>query len=273
MKKQDYAYIAYTDGGCRNGYGGIGCQLIETATGEVTEISQGFKCTTNNRMELMAIISVLQRIPEGSKILIYTDSKYAIGFLDGTYRRNTNWDLGDIGDPLMATRKVTFQHVPGHSGIDGNERCDELATEAIRSIMGREQMLQGEASPQSAMDANIDDVPEEIRFYSGEHREIKDACRCLINKVNSNKHLNFKAFKELKTGGLDEWSSVKLPELRKLVPDDAFQYLADQLEDDDKDIAVALRWYCRGLRLDLAARKLFVDREIRMNAQNASMRY
>ena len=267
MNQQNHAYIAYTDGGCRNGYGGIGCQLIDTTTGEVKEISQGFRCTTNNRMELMAIISVLQQIPAGSEILIYTDSQYAIGFLDGTYRRNTNFDLGDIGDPLMRSRKVTFQHVRGHSGINGNERCDELATAAIRSISDEEPQRKSEATPDT-MDVNGEGISTEINFYKGEKKPIKEACDYLIKSLNENNHPNFRAFKDLKTGGLDDWSSVKLSELRRLVPDDVFQYLADELEDE-KDIAVALRWYCRGLRLDHAVRKVRVDQEIRMNAQKA----
>lgn len=143
-------YVIYTDGSClRNpdGPGGWAAVVTENATGQVREISGGDPSTTNNRMELMAAIKALSAVPEGAKVMLYTDSQYMKnGFtrhwLAG-WKRNgwktakgtpvLNQELWRALDAAFSARQVEFQWVKGHVGVAANERCDELAkAEAIR---------------------------------------------------------------------------------------------------------------------------------------------
>lgn len=75
--KQIYDYIIYTDGGCeRNpgGRGGYGAVIIDFDTSQTTELSGGFESTTNNRMEVMAVIRALEEVEKGTRIQLFSDS-------------------------------------------------------------------------------------------------------------------------------------------------------------------------------------------------------
>lgn len=144
--KQDH-YIIYTDGACKGnpGPGGYGvyAQLGET----VTELSKGYKHTTNNRMEVMAVIAALEEFGPGIKVDIYTDSDYTIKaatkWIKGWARNdwvtyNTgqpvkNRDLHMVFNELLKLNKVKFHWVRGHSGNFGNEIADSLASEACKT--------------------------------------------------------------------------------------------------------------------------------------------
>lgn len=142
---------AYTDGGCidNSSMGGAGGMGIHLQYGEqVMEWSYGYVKTTNNRMEIRAIIFILEQFQDPVEIEVLTDSQYAI---DGStkwihgWRRN-NWvtaggesvknkDLFIRLDELQRFHKVTLTKVKGHSGIPGNERADELATLGIKNAV------------------------------------------------------------------------------------------------------------------------------------------
>lgn len=82
-------YIAYTDGGCQNTsvYGEGGSAYLIIHKGEVVKTaSKGFLYTTNNRMEMLAIISAVCSVPEGSDLTVYSDSKYAINVFSGIWK-------------------------------------------------------------------------------------------------------------------------------------------------------------------------------------------
>jgi ribonuclease HI len=141
--KQDRIVI-YTDGGAlRNpGPGGYGVVIVQN--GETKELSKGFRRTTNNRMELLACIAGLSAIKKAGAILLYSDSKYVVngitkgwakkwkanGWVKSNREPALNPDLWDQLLKLCSKHDVTFQWVKGHAGIAGNERCDQLATEA-----------------------------------------------------------------------------------------------------------------------------------------------
>lgn len=116
----------------------------------VAEISQGFFMTTNNRMEILAVIMALEEIQEPSKITIYSDSQYTIdgatkwcyGWVkNGWRKRLPNGDFGEIKNvdlfkrlyALVRYHKVNFIKVKAHSGVPDNERCDTLAKAAARN--------------------------------------------------------------------------------------------------------------------------------------------
>ena len=140
----------YTDGAARgnpDGPGGYGCILRYTsADGKLheREYSEGFKQTTNNRMELMAAIVGLEKLIKPCEVTLYSDSKYLTDafnkhWIESWVRRG--WKRGkneevknvDLWKRLLEAKKpheVEFVWVKGHDGCELNERCDILATTA-----------------------------------------------------------------------------------------------------------------------------------------------
>ena len=129
-----YDYIIYTDGGCeRNpgGRGGYGAVIINNSTGELTDISGGFRSTTNNRMEVMAVIKALEKIEEGTHIQLFSDSQYVIKTMNGMFRKKKNIDLWKKLDKLAVAFEIEWNWVKGHNGNTYNEKCDTLCQEAM----------------------------------------------------------------------------------------------------------------------------------------------
>jgi len=140
----------YTDGAARgnpDGPGGYGTVLEYVDTkGELhcKEISQGYKKTTNNRMELMAVIAGLEALNRPCEVAIYSDSKYVVdafnqhwidGWLKKGWKRGKNEPVKnvDLWKRLLSVKEkhqVKFIWVKGHDGHPQNERCDKLATSA-----------------------------------------------------------------------------------------------------------------------------------------------
>ncbi|WP_099467590.1 ribonuclease HI [Konateibacter massiliensis] len=140
----------YTDGAARgnpDGPGGFGTILTyEDSKGVVhtREISGGYKKTTNNRMELMAVIRGLEALNKPCEVDLYSDSKYVTDafnqkWIDGWIKKG--WKRGknepvkniDLWQRLLKAKEphnVTFIWVKGHAGHEMNERCDFLATSA-----------------------------------------------------------------------------------------------------------------------------------------------
>lgn len=137
----------YTDGACANnpyGNGGYGTIIVDG--NQRKEVSGGFQNTTNNRMEMYAIIFGLEALKEPCHVTVYSDSKYIVDSMTKgwVYRwRANNWmrnkqepalnvDLWERILELCQTHKVTFQWVRGHAGHRENERCDKLAVTALK---------------------------------------------------------------------------------------------------------------------------------------------
>lgn len=140
----------YTDGAARgnpDGPGGYGAVLEYVDTkGELhrKELSQGYKKTTNNRMELMAVIAALEVLNRPCSVELYSDSKYVVdafnqnwigGWIKKGWKRGKNEPVKnvDLWKRLLKAKEphqVQFIWVKGHDGHPQNERCDELATTA-----------------------------------------------------------------------------------------------------------------------------------------------
>ncbi len=136
--------VMYTDGGALGnpGPGGYGAVIIEN--GKTKELSKGYRNTTNNRMELMAVIAGLSAIKKSSSIVLHSDSKYVVNGITKGWAKKwkandwkksdkspaLNTDLWDQLLKLCDKHDVEFRWVKGHAGIAGNERCDELAVKA-----------------------------------------------------------------------------------------------------------------------------------------------
>ena len=143
MKKIDI----YTDGACRGnpGPGGWGALLIYKDADKT--IYGGEKNTTNNRMEMTAIIEALKIVKMDCEITLYTDSKYV---MDGITKWLPNWkkkgwitsnkkpvknkDLWQILEECISKQNIEWQWVKGHAGIPGNEKADELANQGIDEL-------------------------------------------------------------------------------------------------------------------------------------------
>ncbi len=140
----------YTDGAARGnpdgpgGYGTILEYIDSKGQLHTKEISQGYKKTTNNRMELMAVIAGLEALNRPCEVEVYSDSQYVVnafnqhwidGWIKKGWKRGKNEPVKNIDlwkRLLLAKEKhqVTFVWVKGHDGHPQNERCDMLATTA-----------------------------------------------------------------------------------------------------------------------------------------------
>ncbi len=132
--------LIYTDGAARGnpGNGGYGAVLI--SGNHRKELRGGFRLTTNNRMELLAVIKALEALKKDDlEISIYTDSKYVMdaiekNWIQGWQKKNfkniKNPDLWKTLISLYNKHRIKFYWVKGHAGHPLNERCDELATKA-----------------------------------------------------------------------------------------------------------------------------------------------
>lgn len=131
----------YTDGASRGNPGPGGYGVILMSGKHRKEISQGYRLTTNNRMELMAVIAGLEALKkDGLQVVIYSDSKYVVdavekGWLNTWIATNfrggkKNRDLWLRFYHLSKTQFIRFVWVKGHAENLFNNRCDELATEA-----------------------------------------------------------------------------------------------------------------------------------------------
>jgi ribonuclease HI len=135
----------YTDGAARGnpGPGGYGIVLEWPEKNYRKEFSEGFKHTTNNRMELLAVIEGLKKLNESRlKVSVYTDSKYVadaflknwvFGWEKKGFKDRKNTDLWVALLKEYRKHEVSFHWIKGHNNHPQNERCDRLAVEASHS--------------------------------------------------------------------------------------------------------------------------------------------
>ncbi len=137
----------YTDGACSGnpGAGGYGALLLYGSAKK--ELSAGYRVTTNNRMEMLAVIKALEALKEPCHVVLYSDSKYVVDAItkgwvtkwkQNGWQRNkkekaSNVDLWEDMLKQLERHDVKFQWVKGHADNPGNERCDALARAAILS--------------------------------------------------------------------------------------------------------------------------------------------
>ena len=133
----------FTDGAAQGNPGPGGYGVVLKFQGKEKELSHGYRLTTNNRMELLAVIKGLEELKSVQyPVTIYSDSKYVVdaiekGWLWGWEKKNfhqkANIDLWKRYIPLHKKYKPKFVWVKGHAGHPENERCDQLAVDAALS--------------------------------------------------------------------------------------------------------------------------------------------
>ena len=142
-KKAPIVYEAHTDGSALGNPGPGGYGAVVRCGDQMVTLAKGYFLTTNNRMEIMAVIATLEEFGPNAKINIYTDSQYTI---DGSTKWVRNWyrndwltrdgnmvknkDLWIILNELLRANKVKFIKVKAHSGIPDNELADQIAKDA-----------------------------------------------------------------------------------------------------------------------------------------------
>jgi ribonuclease HI len=137
----------YTDGACRGNPGPGGWAALLISNGQEREISGAEAHTTNNRMELTAVIRALEALKRAVQGRVYTDSQYvrqgvldwlpqwkARGWKTADKKPVKNQDLWQVLDDLVHRHELEWHWVKGHSGNAGNERVDALANRAIDAM-------------------------------------------------------------------------------------------------------------------------------------------
>jgi ribonuclease HI len=138
----------YTDGAAQGNPGPGGYGVVMKYKDFVKELSEGFRLTTNNRMELLAVIKGLEAIKkDGIPVTIYSDSKYVVdavekgwiwNWIKKNFKDKANVDLWQRYIPLHNKYKPKFVWVKGHAGHIENERCDQLA---VAAALGRNLLI------------------------------------------------------------------------------------------------------------------------------------
>lgn len=142
--------LLYTDGGCRGNdsskanIGAIGVVLLYPEKGYMKEIKKAYENTTNNQMELLAIITGLSKLKEPCKVTVFSDSAYVVNAYNQNWVDNwkkKGWSRGKEAlknrelwmelDTLVNKHKVTFVKVKGHADNEYNNRADQLVNEAM----------------------------------------------------------------------------------------------------------------------------------------------
>lgn len=135
----------YTDGSSRGNPGPGGYGIVMIYKDKRKELFQGYKLTTNNRMELLAVIRALEEVKTNKyKIKIYSDSKYVVESVEKgwiwnwqkkNFKNKQNVDLWKIFIPLYKKYDVKLIWVKGHDGNTENERCDFLANSCQEDVL------------------------------------------------------------------------------------------------------------------------------------------
>ncbi len=139
----------YTDGACKGNPGAGGYAAILVYGGREKLISGGEKDTTNNRMELSAVIKALEALKEPCEITLYSDSEYFInamtkgwlrswvakGWIKSDKKPVLNRDLWERIINLTSRHSITYVWVKGHAGHEYNERCDKAAVAEAEKLM------------------------------------------------------------------------------------------------------------------------------------------
>lgn len=133
----------YTDGSSRGNPGPGGYGTILVFNGKEKELSEGFRRTTNNRMELLAVIRGLEALKTNEyPVKLYSDSKYVVdaiklgwvyGWMKTGFKKKKNKDLWLKWFEVQKPFQIEYVWVKGHAGHHYNERCDELAVNAALS--------------------------------------------------------------------------------------------------------------------------------------------
>lgn len=264
-------YTVFTDGSClpelyNTSIGKGGCAIIIINNREEgwprSEYSYGYHLTTNNRMELMAVIKALEQLPENARIRIKSDSKYVIKGMRGLIELHENTDLWDIYAQLSWGKRIDPVWVKGHDNDKNNERCDFLAKNAWKSqVLLHDDGYENERKSEVLRAELI--LPE--RFYEKNVQEKTEECSIKQNLVNpscAKAIIHFwksespmeDEYSLLKVGDSDHWSTLYYEWFEENCEQEVLRVVEEQFSDL-RSQETCLRWYMRGLSLYEAIQK------------------
>lgn len=283
---QGTKFVVYTDGGCQvnpGGAGGLGVVILNSETGQRQEISEGYVSSTNNRMEILAVVRGLSQLPRGAEVDLYSDSEYVLKTAMGEYREKKNRDLWQQLHAVMDDKQMRFHWVRGHQGNALNERCDQLATQGqhmrekqvdagyvpeteTKPVHESRAGAENTESPEKSWQVNVPEAyaafPEQMdpALYA-ERYQVNLKCAEQIQAFAAAQRRVFKAYAALRTDGLDAWSRRPQNVLEERVDPEVWK-LGKSLLNRPTDFLTAMRWHCRGLSLLDAVQKVLVDAEL-----------
>src|SRR5713101_3833400 len=181
--------VAYADGSCigNPGPGGWGVLILEP-DGSERELSGGDPSTTNNRMEITAVIEALRAVAPGVEVTVRSDSQYVIKTMTLGWKRRENLDLWQILDEEILRHRVQWEWVRGHNGDPSNERADELARSAAEGRAPRPNRSAAPIDPQTGVASKLAALlrpGEEIRRCANCGRDFvrsADALHCSLTE-------------------------------------------------------------------------------------------
>jgi ribonuclease HI len=168
------AVTIYTDGACSGNPGPGGFGIILQSGAHRREIAAGYRLTTNNRMELLALIVALESLKHPCDVTLYSDSRYVIdsiekgwvqswqacGWRKADKKPALNVDLWQRVLPLLKRHQVRLVWVRGHAENEGNNRCDALAVEASRGdALGVDAVFEQQHAQAAARGSSNSDSP------------------------------------------------------------------------------------------------------------------
>lgn len=194
--------LIFTDGACSGnpGPGGYGTVVVDPFQQHVYELGEGFSATTNNQMEMLAIIKGLETLKDYThKINIISDSTYVIrgitqwifgwkkrGWKTAEGKEVSNQELWTRLDSLVQKRKskkqiIEWKYVRGHQGVPGNERCDQIAVNFTKGLS--ESLYEGDLSNYSI---DIYDLPSDMSLpkFSSNNKSNSKADVMYLSYVN-----------------------------------------------------------------------------------------
>ena len=202
--------ILYTDGSCIGNPGPGGWASIIIINDVKTTLSGSDEETTNNKMEITAIIKGLEQFPENSSVKIFTDSEYVINTMTKNWKRNTNLDLWNCLDSLVKNRTIEWNWVKGHSGNKLNDEADLIANGEAKKIIEKKKLthLNKEGNAQM-VDTSTKGITERIAIVSGKILMKKETLDTAL-KGNLKKG---DLFSVAKTSGINaaKWTHLLIP--------------------------------------------------------------
>ena len=202
--------ILYTDGSCIGNPGPGGWASIIIINDVKTTLSGSDEETTNNKMEITAIIKGLEQFPENSSVKIFTDSEYVINTMTKNWKRNTNLDLWNCLDSLVKNRTIEWNWVKGHSGNKLNDEADLIANGEAKKIIQKKKLthLNKEGNAQM-VDTSTKGITERIAIVSGKILMKKETLDTAL-KGNLKKG---DLFSVAKTSGINaaKWTHLLIP--------------------------------------------------------------
>ncbi len=139
--------LAYSDGACSGNPGPAGLGVVVLTELERLELSEYLGQGTNNVAELMAVLRAIEAVDPAVPLVVYTDSRYAIGVVQQGWKAKANTELVAALRRSIVGREVELRYVPGHAGIELNERADVLARQAVSSRSSERKTVQRSQPP------------------------------------------------------------------------------------------------------------------------------